>query len=1065
MQIEQSESIKKYFESIHQEVKKSYEVAGKARAKGFDPEDEVNIPLANTMAERVEGLISTVAPQLVGVGVPERIKKLEEKYQPLSWEVALIIAEEVANEKFCKFESKKEAMEVGIRTGFAYHTVGIVSAPLEGIVDIKLKKRKDGKEYMALNFASPIRGAGGTAAAFTFVLADYIRRKMGIEAYDPTDEEVNRFYTELEDYNDRIANLQYHPSEKETKFLVKYLPVEAEGEPTEKIEVSNYKDIPRMETNKIRGGMCLAVSMFALKAPKVWSQINKWGKDFGFEWDFVKDFLKIQKESKSKGDMAEEKTGITPDHTYIADLVAGRPVLTHPLRNGGFRLRYGRSRVTGYSATSVHPSTMWILNEYIATGTQLKVERPGKAAALTVCDTIEGPIVKLKNGNVVTLHKESEAKQYMNDIEEILYLGDYLVCYGDFLDRAHKLVPPGYCEEWYVQELEKATVDMFGALDLEKLAELVKLDPEDLRYLLKNPFESRITARAAINLSKKLNIPLHPRYTLHWNVLSPEELISLIEWMDKGKAQELDGKITKIILPFEKSQKRKLEIIGLPHLMATESIVISKDDAEATMATLCIGSDTHIEEIKQKIEENKDKTTVEIINSFSSIKIRDKSGTFIGARMGRPEKAKMRKLIGAPQVLFPVGEEGGRLRSFQAALEVGTITSHFPNYYCDKCNKESTFSTCNECKSKTKIRYFCRDCNSHMEKPCAKTKTFGDKEVPHFCSSHSKKSIDISSLFKECVKKLKMNTYPDLIKGVRGTSNKDHIPEHLAKGLLRAKNNIAVNKDGTTRYDMSEVPITHFKPKEVKTSVERLKELGYELDIKGKPLENQEQILELKPQDIILPGSTEALDESAADVLFRVTKFIDELLVSLYGLKPFYKLKKPEDLAGTLVISLAPHISAGIVGRVIGSSKTQGFYAHPLMHAAVRRDCDGDEACVILLMDALLNFSRQYLPDRRGGRTMDAPLVLTSTINPSEVDDMIHKVDVAWKYPLEFYEAALEYKQPWDVRIPTVKDFLGTEKQYEGYGFTHDVSDINAGVRCSAVLVLIFVLGFQEVFL
>ncbi len=29
--------------------------------------------------------------------------------------------------------------------------------------------------------------------------------------------------------------------------------------------------------------------------------------------------------------------------------------------------------------------------------------------------------------------------------------------------------------------------------------------------------------------------------------------------------------------------------------------------------------------------------------------------------------------------------------------------------------------------------------------------------------------------------------------------------------------------------------------------------------------------------------------------------------------------------------------------------------------------CDGDEDCVMLLMDGLLNFSRSYLPDQRGG--------------------------------------------------------------------------------------------------
>ena len=92
---------------------------------------------------------------------------------------------------------------------------------------------------------------------------------------------------------------------------------------------------------------------------------------------------------------------LKPDFTYIKDIVAGRPVLTHPLRIGGFRLRYGRSRISGYSSMSMHPATMHLLRDYIGTGTQLRYERPGKSSAMAPCDTIEGPIVKLKDQSVV----------------------------------------------------------------------------------------------------------------------------------------------------------------------------------------------------------------------------------------------------------------------------------------------------------------------------------------------------------------------------------------------------------------------------------------------------------------------------------------------------------------------------------------------------------------------------------------------------------------------------------------------------------------------------------------
>jgi DNA polymerase II large subunit len=130
------------------------------------------------------------------------------------------------------------------------------------------------------------------------------------------------------------------------------------------------------------------------------------------------------------------------------------------------------------------------------------------------------------------------------------------------------------------------------------------------------------------------------------------------------------------------------------------------------------------------------------------------------------------------------------------------------------------------------------------------------------------------------------------------------------------------------------------------------------------------------------------------------------------------------------------------------------MFCHPLFHAAMRRNCDGDEACVILLLDALINFSRSYLPDKRGSRTMDAPLVLTSLLVPGEVDDEVHGMDIVWSYPLELYEAAQNYKYPWEVEIKQIDNVLNTPAQYEGMGYTHKTENMNSGVLCSAYKLL-----------
>ena len=364
------------------------------------------------------------------------------------------------------------------------------------------------------------------------------------------------------------------------------------------------------------------------------------------------------------------------------------------------------------------------------------------------------------------------------------------------------------------------------------------------------------------------------------------------------------------------------------------------------------------------------------------------------------------------------------------------VVADFPLAVCRKCNRNTIYPVCESCHEKTESLFFCETCGAIQN-------------CPHEKKRYSEQSIPIKHFFGAAMKSLDEQSSPDLVKGVRGTSNKDHIPEHFVKGIFRAKYDICVNKDGTTRYDMTQLPITHFKPKEVGTSVERLKELGYGKDIHRNELTDVDQVLELLPQDIILPACKESPELGADKILLQTTFFIDELLTEFYKLEAFYNYKSENDLAGALVIVLAPHTAAAVIGRFVGFSKTQGFYAHPLFHAATRRDCDGDEASAMMLMDALLNFSRDFLPDSRGA-SQDAPLVLTSRLIPSEVDDMVFDLDVSWRYPLEFYEACLEYKQPTLECVAQLGDRLNTEQQYEKIGFTHPTSNINKGVKCSA---------------
>lgn len=1011
-------NIPQYFDNLKLEVEKCYEIAGRARAKGLDPVNKVEVPQASSLAEKVVGLISAIYPQVQNREIVDRILDLEKEYGSLDPAVSLTIAEEIAREKFCKFENQLEAMEVGVRIALAYMTLGVVSSPIEGFVSLKLKKTSNGKDYFAPYYSGPIRSAGGTESAFSLVIIDYLRETFGFDRYDPTEDEVKRGIHEAYHYHERVTNLQYLPLESELEYLMKNVPVQITGDPSEDKEVYNYKDLPRIETNFVRSGFCLVIAEgLAQKAPKILKRILKL-KEKGFKlsgWDWFEDFVEFQ--HKLKEGKAGAKGG---GAVYIKDIVAGRPVFAHPSRSGSFRLRYGRGRNTGYSALAFNPATMAITDDFISVGTQLKIEKPTKGCTAAACDTIAGPIVKLNDGSVVCLNNYDEAKLVQGKVLEIIYLGDMLVPYGDFANRNHVLDKAGFVEQYWLEMV---------------LSKEEKIEGTSLF----------VDFRKALEISEKLGVPLHPEYIYFWNQIDFEQFKSLINWISKGELTE-----GKLILNYSKLQrddlkvsKRALELIGCEHVVSLENVVLSEKDASALLFNLGFEDGKDLKSYFANLSESiKDGEVLEKVNELCKFEIKDKAGTFIGARMGRPEKAKLRKLIGSPHVLFPVGSEGGRLRSVIEASNFGVVGSDFPNFICDECKNETVYPSCEKCGKPCRKIYFCYKCNKHSNEAC---KEHDNK------STHSYRKIDMKYYFDTAKKLvgLRIDDLPVVIKGVRGTTSTDHSCENLAKGLLRAKYNLNVNKDGTVRYDISEMPLTHFKPLEIGTNVEKLISLGYVNDIYGNKLERDNQILEIFPHDVVLPACPDSPDEMSDVVFHNICNFVDDELDKLYGLERFFKLNKKEDIVGSLLGCIAPHNCAAVVGRVIGFSKVQALLASPYMHAAMRRDCDGDEAAVMLLMDLLLNFSKKFLPSHRGG-TQDAPLVLNTRMRAGEVDDMIFDVDVTDTIPLRLYEAAEEGKSPYEIKMERVVNRLGGEHEFDGLAFSYDTSNLNDAPLCSS---------------
>jgi DNA polymerase II large subunit len=977
--VKASGEIKKYYGELEENANTVYALARKARKKGLDCSEEVEILPALDVAARVEGL--TGPP-----GIASEIRSLLKK-NPSREMAALKIVESIIEGKFKSVErGRKSLAEQCIRTALALLTEGVVAAPLEGISDVTIEKNPDGSEYISVYFAGPIRSAGGTAQALAVLVADYTRKLLGLEDFRPTDTEVERYVEEISMYHNVVVRLQYKPSDDEVRTIVSNCPVCISGDPTAEVEVAVYRDLERMKTNRIRGGMCLVIGEgIAQKAQKV----VKYAKKFSLDWRWLQAVIKVEK-AREGG-----KPEIKPNFTYLKDIVAGRPVFAYPSTTGGFRLRYGRARNTGIMAKGVHPATMVILGGFPAIGTQLKLERPGKGAAITSCDSIDGPVVLLKDGSVVKVESKGQAEKIEKEVKEVLFLGDLLVCFGDFLHANHALMPAGFCEEWWVQLLEKAG----GKCG--------------------NPYE--VSVEEAFGLCEKYGVPLHPEYTFPYHDLTSDELVDLIEWLSKGDELEIGA------------EKRYLEKLLVPHHLSDGRVIIEKVYKDALFKTL----DIPVEE--DRIEGMREKKPMQIVNRLSPFKIMRKSPTYIGARMGRPEKANKRMMTPAPHILFPLGQYGGRGRSFAKAMESRTISVEMVRMVCPKCGKVLP------------NKYKCTKCGGRgeIEKVCPKCGRTGKGEKCRACGipavDFDKRTINIVDLLDEASSSVGSSP-SDVFKGVMGLVSAKKMFEPLEKGILRSKNGVFVFKDGTVRFDATNLPLTHFKPKEIGVTVKRLKKIGYLKDIEGKDLKNENQVVELKPQDIII-------SEHGVEYFMAVTSFIDELLVNFYGLDSFYNVQTKEDLLGHLVIGLAPHTSAGVLGRIIGFNRAKACFAHPYFHQAKRRDSDGDEDSTILLLDALLNFSRSYLPASRGGQ-MDASLVLTLRIIPSEVDNQVHEMEIVKNYSLNFYEKTIDNANPSDVNMELVKHRLDRENQYNDFGFTHDTGDINEGVLSSSYTTL-----------
>ena len=885
-----------YQAELEREVAQAIEFAETARTRGSDPHPTVEIPVAQDMADRVENLLGVE-------GIAARIRELEGEVS--REHAALHLAEDIATGSLGEFDEPGDRVETAVRTAVALLTEGVVAAPIEGIDRVAIEDAADGTSFVRITYAGPIRSAGGTAQALSVLVADYTRRLLDIDAYRPSQIEIGRVVEEVELY-ERETGLQYTPSREEITHIAEHCPIMLDGEPTTEDELDSYRDLDRIDTNRGRGGMCLVLAEgIAQKADKLARYVDSLD---AVDWPWLTT-LRTGKGETEEVDTSTASGPVGPKDSYLVDLIAGRPVVAHPSRPGGFRLRYGRARNHGLATAGVHPATMHLLDDFLAPGTQLKTERPGKAAGVVPVDTIEGPTVMLHDGSVRRLEDPVEAKELRNGVAEILDIGEYLVNVGEFVENNHRLVPGAYDTQRWRLEMAEAGADVQALAD----------DPE---VSLTTPGPER-----AVGWAQRYDAPIHPHYTYLYHDATIDELGSLAAAIETGHRSE-DG----LLLSDTTEIASILCTLLVPHESTEEGLLI--EDWLPLARTLGFSG-----ALERDWETLSGEDPLEAVNEIAPFPVRAKAPTRVGARMGRPEKSEPRELSPAVHCLFPVGAAGGDQRSIAEAAayrpdangDIGEIEVELNRRRCTACGQEGVDPRCQACGERTEPVYICPDCAIEVE---------ADDAGRHHCprcgregSCVQTQAIDIGSRFDGAFEDVDVQKrHVPMVKGVKGLTSETKAPEPLEKGVLRADHDITVFKDGTSRYDMTDLPVTAVRPAEVGVDAETFRELGYETDIEGDELRYDDQVVELHYQDVIL-------SDDAAEYLYRTSQFVDDLLTDYYDLEPFYELEGPEDLVGELVLGLAPHTSAAVTGRVVGFTSAAVGYAHPFFHAAKRRNC------------------------------------------------------------------------------------------------------------------------------
>ncbi len=347
-------------------------------------------------------------------------------------------------------------------------------------------------------------------------------------------------------------------------------------------------------------------------------------------------------------------------------------------------------------------------------------------------------------------------------IKKILFLGDILVSFGDFLYSNRPLAPSGYVEEWWAEDLQKFIMQKFDG-DVEKAAKMLKISKQRITAFLENPLMNKPDLNEAIVLSREVGVPLHPTFTYFWsNLNSIEMLAALRKWLCGAEILEKDGLVYKVVGKLESDIKRTLELLCLPHKILENKIIIEGEDAGAFAC--CLGY-----KVSGDIDISSSGSINDVLHLLSGIEIRTKASTFVGARMGRPEKAKRREMKPLVHALFPVGLAGGSQRDIVEAAKKERVFVEVVKRKCPNCKTFTFGIKCSLCGSPTVYESICPHCGKNLtDEECPICKTSAVK--------YQRQVVNFRELLEEACIRLGVSI-PKILKGVKGLTNETKTPE------------------------------------------------------------------------------------------------------------------------------------------------------------------------------------------------------------------------------------------------------------------------------------------------